>query len=409
MFYLYNRLLGEKIKIDIMTALCFSSDIVILTLINEYGVWKEISVVMYLCTLFYLIVEFKITILEAIKKYILGIIIMSNLQFGITAFVYMIFGGLLPNQVNILVINLTVLMSVMIMFRFDVMNTIVKQIADLRYHKVMVAFFIIISLIIFAVFKYKGSIKCIYFFEISVFAGLIIYDAVLWHRERTKIEVEKKELHMQEVYGKAFADMIAEIRRKQHNFDNHINAIANMYLSVSSLEELIEKQNAYCRQLVNTNRYNKLMNENSSPVIIGFLYNKFSLAEKHHIKVHHHVVIEEASCRMSQCEMIEILGVVLDNAMEAAEKFGDERKKINFEMIEYKDKIIVKSENICEYLSVDKISNFFDEGYSTKGENRGLGLATVKRMMDGAGGRIYADIVKRNCESWFSIKLEIDR
>lgn len=409
MFYMYNKLMGEKIKADIITVLFFLGDIVVLMLINEYQAPRAISILMYVITFVYLMVEFKVSIVEAIKKYILGLVVMSLFQFVVSTVIYLVFDGVLKNEVNIFLINLIVLLLMLIMFQSGIIEKLVRQVVDFKNYRFMVAILVTICLAIFVLFKSEGNIRLTYFLEISAFAGLVVYDAALWYREQTKIEMEKRELQMQKVYGNVFADLIADIRRKQHNFDNHIHALSSMYLSVSTLEELAEKQQEYKSQIVSDNKYNKLINQKSSPVISGFLYHKLVAAEESNVNINYHIVIEEVKCRLSQYEMVEILGVIFDNAVEAVEKLSRENRTVDFEMIEYQDRIVIKTENICEKLRAEQIGQFFKEGYSTKGDNRGLGLPEIKKIMERCGGRIYTEIVKRENAEWFSLKLEIDK
>jgi two-component system sensor histidine kinase AgrC len=73
-----------------------------------------------------------------------------------------------------------------------------------------------------------------------------------------------------------------------------------------------------------------------------------------------------------------ILGVYLDNAIEASKKCNN--KQIGIEIYKEKDVIkIVISNTYCDRLDINKLDK---GGYSTKGNGRGYGLALVKTLID---------------------------
>ena len=73
-----------------------------------------------------------------------------------------------------------------------------------------------------------------------------------------------------------------------------------------------------------------------------------------------------------------MLGIFLDNAIEAASGSGERR--VNILISEKDNKIIIEISNTFsdKALSTDKI---FDKGVSSKGQNRGLGLYKVKEIV----------------------------
>ena len=77
--------------------------------------------------------------------------------------------------------------------------------------------------------------------------------------------------------------------------------------------------------------------------------------------------------------MLQILGVYLDNAIEAAEKASD--KQIVIEFVNEKDNIRFSLSN--SYNGSIKFDEIDKEGYSTKGKGRGVGLALVNEIIAG--------------------------
>ena len=75
-------------------------------------------------------------------------------------------------------------------------------------------------------------------------------------------------------------------------------------------------------------------------------------------------------------ELCKIVGVFLDNAIQAVETLNE--KRINI-LLSYDEKLIIKiSNNYSGNIDLDKIDN---KGYTTKGRNHGYGLSLVKNIL----------------------------
>lgn len=81
---------------------------------------------------------------------------------------------------------------------------------------------------------------------------------------------------------------------------------------------------------------------------------------------------------MDSIDLCRAVGILLDNAIEAV--MGTEDPTIRVAIIQKKDAIVlVFANNLPE--DSPPVHQFFDEGFSTKGENRGLGLSTLKKTL----------------------------
>lgn len=103
--------------------------------------------------------------------------------------------------------------------------------------------------------------------------GLVLV-MVLWMSSEMEKEEKQEELKMYELYTKTFEDLITAIRIKQHEFNNHINAIKCLPYTTKNAKELIAEQNRYCDAVLEDTEIVKLLKLESSPVLCGFLYSK---------------------------------------------------------------------------------------------------------------------------------------
>lgn len=82
---------------------------------------------------------------------------------------------------------------------------------------------------------------------------------------------------------------------------------------------------------------------------------------------------------MNTIELSRITGIIIDNAIEASEALEDPLIRIAF--IDNEESVTFIVMNKCSD-NTPKIHELFEEGFSTKGDNRGLGLSTLKELTD---------------------------
>ena len=56
--------------------------------------------------------------------------------------------------------------------------------------------------------------------------------------KRKKIEILENEIRSYQMYIKPLEELVREIRTRQHEFDNHMNAILNMHYTIDNYEDL---------------------------------------------------------------------------------------------------------------------------------------------------------------------------
>lgn len=83
-----------------------------------------------------------------------------------------------------------------------------------------------------------------------------------------------------------------------------------------------------------------------------------------------------------------IIGNLLENSIEALK--GIKNGKIHFSIIQ-KDKLKITVKNNGPKIEDEDFEKIFKAGFSTKGENRGLGLFNVINIIENANGKIYVE------------------
>lgn len=220
---------------------------------------------------------------------------------------------------------------------------------------------------------------------------LILLSAIMfqWQKERYLNKQKEVELLTYQKYNSIYKDLISEVRRKQHDFNNHLNAVFAMNLTADSLEQLVEKQNEYCTRMNIENSKNKLLNENISSVLAGFLYTKIGCAEKKDIQVNCKIQVDNVEEYIHFIDLVEILGNLFDNATEAVDK--NINRIIDFCIKQDEKQVYIQIANPCDTNVIEHLENIFEEGKSSKGKGRGIGLSNVVRVVDKYHGKIEAN------------------
>lgn len=204
---------------------------------------------------------------------------------------------------------------------------------------------------------------------------------LLWMgMERDKENIEE-ELREYELYSGAYEEIIEVIRMRQHEFENHLNAILCMGSTIHEYEKLVDAQKEYCKDMIQENKLNKIVKTGVEPVITGFLYTKISQAESFGIEVQCEVHAIDTKQIIKTHDLIEVIGILIDNAIDAIKEYDGQKIIIRLA----KDRavgFVVEIANTSRVFQHSELEKFCEYGYSSKGNGRGLGLARLKMIAD---------------------------
>lgn len=250
---------------------------------------------------------------------------------------------------------------------------------------------VLTAVYLIAVMKFSDVLRGTDYLLFGLWAILFCIQMIMWQKRKSDAYIHNKEQELERTYGGSYQELLQDVRRKQHEFDNHLIALSGIYKTVSSAEALIREQKMYCEQLGRDNRYNKLLAV-PSPVLAGFLYSKLTRAEERGCDPAYRIEIPSINnMPLPEYRVIEILGILLDNAIEALEK--QDTRKLYAEISEDPEYMRILVKNNSDYIRQNDIRCFVRAGYSTKGKDRGLGLTTVAELAKKYDGilRIFND------------------
>lgn len=265
---------------------------------------------------------------------------------------------------------------------------------------------IAIAIIIYLVvdLQISGTLNYKLIFTFVLFVFLTVWGIWDYTRQFARMKQQEEEIKMYQLYIQPLEALVKEIRAKQHEFDNHINAIHNMHYMIDDYEELVKSQSEYMKDIVSHEEREYLpLLKISDKVLAGFLYSKLVSAPEN-VKTKLQVQKLELISRVSISYLVEIIGTLVDNAYEACdEKYCHVYIYIDSE----EDRLIFEVQNEYPSLKFGEFEKFFEQGYSTKAKDgsRGNGLYQAKKLTEKLGGELTVGEVKIDNENYISFKV----
>lgn len=392
---------NKKVKIDIQSILLICTDSILFELINIYDVNRNLSMLMYFLIFIYIIAEFGADIKCAVVANLIYVIVLGVGQLVGVLILTLLRLESLADSLSAIVINL-IAFIILLLIRRE-LHSLYKFVIRKNF-MVFAAFLISFLVIIKGIVQYKKEMET----SVGQFMMLLLVGSLTcilvysWQNEKENKAKVERELQMHKMYDNSFASLIATMRKKQHEFHNHLQAIVGMHYMLKTYEELVEEQQKYVGTLLHENKFYGLLSSNW-PVLAGFLYSKFLEADAKGIGIKYTLGVELEMCRIPEFVMIEILGILLDNAIEAVEKI--ENPMIYVRVVK-EESFSVQVANTIEDMTYGNVMRLFDEGYSSKKGHQGLGLHKIAEY----GQRYHFEprIIKMNFEERDCLVMIID-
>lgn len=212
-----------------------------------------------------------------------------------------------------------------------------------------------------------------------------------------------QKLESAEEYNKTLHILHDSVRGFKHDFDNIVTTIGG-YIKTNDMEGLT---NYYSQLEEDCARVNNLYILNpdiiNNPGIYNLLTTKYSEAEEKGIKVNLTFLLDLNDLHMKIYEFARILGILLDNAIDAASECDEKILNIVFRNETKNNRNIILVENTYKDKNVD-LNEIFNKGVTGKDNHTGLGLWEVRQILN-KNNNINLHTNKN--EKYFTQQLEI--
>ena len=277
--------------------------------------------------------------------------------------------------------------------RFNIiLNNIVKNIIPYEKYKYILYFCALCTLITYYFFLMYSIFKVSsYIHLLSVITGLIfsllctyITISILKNiKLETNNKIESAKLEQQKKYILALEKNNNEIRKFKHDFNNIILGLDG-YINNDDFNK--EKLKKYFNSTIMTFNNNIELNDiviaklNSIKVnsLKSLITNKVLVAQNNNIDADINIEGEITDFYTDEIQLSRILGVLLDNAIEASLELT-ENKKIEMNIIQIDKTTDIQISNTFNNTGTP-LEDFNKEGFSTKGTNRGLCLSSAHEI-----------------------------
>lgn len=212
--------------------------------------------------------------------------------------------------------------------------------------------------------------------RVPLYADGVIVGAIATFRDMSEVSKLAEELTGVNRYVEA-------LRSSAHEFLNKLHVINGLARS-DNRQVLAE----YLADIINENQQELEFIDDAikDPILAAFLTGKFSRARE--LGVDLFIDIDEVIPHISDPKvthsLVTLLGNLIDNGLDAVQQAEIKELNIRFSLLNHM--LEIEIDDTGPGMPVEKITQMFQRGYSTKGKNRGIGLFLVSAALDKLNG-----------------------
>lgn len=292
-------------------------------------------------------------------------------------------------DLNLIIVGLTELAIktiIYIIIKFSNLKIDFKEsLNEKQKLKIDIISFISIFVIIFARIKIMND-----FNKISIYVYLLInlfvvaYLTVLVKCILLSLSKESaiEEIENLEGSNKRLQENYDDVRAFKHDFNNIIQGIGGYIVAkdFEGLEKMYKSISKECQQINNKQSINSEIINN--PAILNLINNKIKLAEQSGVELRVQVYIDLNSLNVSSYDLCRMLGILLDNAIEASCGCDEKIITIKFLKDKFNNRNLIIIENPYKNYLID-VKKIYQKGFSSKKDkvSHGLGLWKIKQIL----------------------------
>lgn len=253
----------------------------------------------------------------------------------------------------------------------------------------IISIFLILSLIMLYLYTQSFDINsrgltlfALVFISILLFLSIFIIIITFSVHRELLYKRNLKEIETYYKYTLQIESINNEMRKFRHDYVNILSTMSEYIREndMNGLKHYFENNILSIKDNLEMNSI-KLNGTDNLKVraIKGLITTKILQAQEKNIAISIEVPELIDHININLVDLSRMIGIIFDNAIEASEDLEDALIRIAF--IKNEDSILFIVMNKCRD-NLPKIHHLFKANYSTKGENRGLGLSTLKEISD---------------------------
>ncbi|MBM0772831.1 MULTISPECIES: quorum-sensing sensor histidine kinase AgrC [Staphylococcus] len=390
----------------------FITGIIILSAIlyNVYSSQALVLVVLMIIIFFY----------SKVRWYSIVIVLMSTLLSYLTNFITVVISLYTEDIIHNIYLFTIFHLLIYVILSLILAHLFKHLLIKLRYIYLYISkrYYFIISFVLAIAFIYfyiisqtnlqeNNSLKfyAIIFVSVIVFLSLVILLLSAFALREMKYKRKLQEIEAYYEYTLRIESINNEMRKFRHDYVNILTTLSD-YIREDDMpglrkyfdEHIVPMKDKLKTRSIKMNGIEKLKVRE----IKGLITTKIIQAQEKRIPISIEVPDEIDRIDMNTVELSRIIGIITDNAIEASENIDE--PLINIAFIDNDESVTFIVMNKCSD-DIPKIHELFEQGFSTKGDNRGIGLSTLKELTD-SNENVLLDTVIEN--GYFVQKVEIN-
>ena len=358
-------------------------------LINFFDITYNIKILVVLSIIAFVAILFKIPFWDSLIGFTVPMIFVPVIQMIIAIMFNLTGNDYISNfKHNLIMSVFTVIISILIYYLIPLNKYMNVLFNNKNYIFILILnIFLMISITVFLMDNEREFFfKYIEIFLIVVVSWNIINIVLMY--QIINLKEKGKVIKVHEEYIGVIEKLIDDIRSRQHDFNNHIQIIGGI---VEKNDDTHIKE-ALTDYLGGLNYSLKGINgllEIKDNLLSALVYGKMEVARLNNIHLSVKYLNGYEGYPLKGYELVEVLGNLLDNSLEAILNSGEtDDRKVILTIGTEEGKKVLQVENTGEKIESNDLDKIFDKGFSTKGNSRGYGLYNVKKSIDKYGGKI---------------------
>lgn len=220
------------------------------------------------------------------------------------------------------------------------------------------------------IITFLSFISLLAYFAISIYSLTRIFKLIL----------TTQKLESAEEYNRSLRILHDNVRGFKHDFDNIVTTIGGYVKTndMSGLKDYYLQLEDDCQRVNNLYLLNPDVINNDG--IYNLLTKKYHEADSKNIKVNMTFLLDLCTLHMKIYEFARILGILLDNAIEASNECDEKIINLDFRDDSKNFRQIIRIENTYKNKDVDT-EKIFEKGISSKENHTGLGLWEIRKLV----------------------------
>lgn len=218
-----------------------------------------------------------------------------------------------------------------------------------------------------------------------------------------KLSNAKRDLACTEEYNQSLEILYDKVKGYKHDFDNIVSALGG-YIENDDMNGLKKYFNEIKKDCKITNNLS-ILNPRiiSNPGIYSLLNNKYFKATNSGVTFEIEFFLNLDTLKVNMFKFSRAIGVLLDNAIEEAEKCNDKIVKISFIRENRNNRSVVTVKNTYSNKDVN-LEKIFEKGTSNKKEHSGFGLWELRKYVKNSTN---LDLYTSKDDTYFKQELSI--